>query len=418
MLITRSLLILAALCMPAVPVSAQSVRIIEWSRGNSEVALLFIHGLGGCAVPYGESAGIWCPPKVADSFRNEASGRTWPEIVEADDRPLVAAALAGNPSKALTPADLGLIGIDYSRLTSSGCANFGIFQIAQAVRGALQASGVLERYEQFIIVAHSMGGIITKQMLVDWKVGGDPSAMTRRILGVMMLGVPSQGSPIASGAFKYLNDAFGIDTYVRLCHRQVEDLFSGDENSYLNSLEGSWTDLLHGLRSNSHSQLPMVGCAYENTSEVQLLGYGVEIVPRLYATTQCSLASFPVARKHTDLPKPIGKDDDVNGPWLMEDLKAILAEWARTPFSTFEFSSDEPTLLFLRDHLNSNPQILHLDIDDDVLNFRPKLGPYQAGNRYGLVLEVAKKNSELCMKATFAFKQKASILLRRRGLCT
>ena len=263
-----------------------------------------------------------------------------------------------------------------------------------------------------------MGGILAKQLLIDWKVGSDPRSMTPRVIGVMMLGVPAQGSPLASGVLGYLNKILGIDHYVGLCHRRGSRiLFASDENSYLGSLEGEWTDLLTSLRSGSRSQLPMLGCAYESAAQVRLAGYRVEVVPKLYAATQCSMAQFPIARPHTELPKPNGPDDDVHGPWLVEDLRLILGEWNRSPLSTFEFASDEPTLKALHGWVNTHQTAFRLDVDDEVIKFRPKPVPYQGGNTYSLVRAVATSNPEICMEASFPPGEQTIVTLRKKGSC-
>jgi hypothetical protein len=63
--------------------SGESVRFIEWHRGQSTVAILFIHGLGGCAVPPGQSAESFCPRSAKDSFRSSSVQKSWPEMLAA-----------------------------------------------------------------------------------------------------------------------------------------------------------------------------------------------------------------------------------------------------------------------------------------------------------------------------------------------
>jgi hypothetical protein len=138
--------------------SGQSATAFEWSRGRSTIALVFIHGLGGCAVPRSEKAENHCPKGAVDSFRNSDTG--WPEIVESDASVLLEKALAGNPLTDFRMQDLGLVGIDYSQSTASGCPNFSIYELTNVIQTVLFNSNILKRYEQFIIVAHSMGGII------------------------------------------------------------------------------------------------------------------------------------------------------------------------------------------------------------------------------------------------------------------
>src|SRR3989442_460146 len=143
---------------------AQSVRVIEWNRGKSTVALLFLHGIGGCAVPKNQTAAQACAPGTEDSFRNPTARKSWPEIVADDHRSLATVALSRILRSPMHMSDLGIWGIDYSRLASAGCANFSIPQAARLIRAQVESSRLFERYEQVIILAHSMGGLITKNM--------------------------------------------------------------------------------------------------------------------------------------------------------------------------------------------------------------------------------------------------------------
>jgi pimeloyl-ACP methyl ester carboxylesterase len=291
---------------------AQSVRVIEWSRGHSPIAVLFLHGLGGCAVPSGSTAKKACAEGAEDSFRNPSASKSWPEMIATDDYRIASNALAEILPKPLRIEDLGVWGVDYSRLTTSGCATFSVPEAARLVRAQVEASKLFERYEQVIIVAHSMGGLIAKNMLLAWQNSNDPDGMLARTIGVLLLGVPSQGSDIAPppGMMRYVLETLGVNRLANACSRQVKDLFAGDENTYLRDLERRWEQLLNARRAASRSQAPLIYCAYETMPEPILTKYvTATIVKQIYAQTQCSDEQFAIPTYHTMLPKPSTPED-------------------------------------------------------------------------------------------------------------
>src|SRR5262249_38691967 len=153
----------------------------------------------------------------------------------------------------------------------------------------------------------------------------------KRTIGILLLGVPSQGSPVAPdpGVKRYLLERVGFDRLLNLCGRQVKDMFAGDENTYMFDLERRWERLLNARRSASHSQAPLVYCAYETIPEPILYGMSsLTIVRQLYTQTQCSEAQFPIPAYHTALPKPNGPYDDVHSAWLTRSLDNIFQQWA------------------------------------------------------------------------------------------
>lgn len=177
--------------LPPAPAAAQDARLIEWHRGRSTVAVLFLHGLGGCAVPSDTSARGWCASGAEDSFRNPATGAAWPRILASDDYMIARNALRTALPEPLRASDLGVWGVDYSHLTGAGCPRFSIEALARAVRTAIQASELYHRHEQVIIVAHSLGGLLAKEVMLGWQVADDPdNAYQASTIAVMLLGAP------------------------------------------------------------------------------------------------------------------------------------------------------------------------------------------------------------------------------------
>jgi hypothetical protein len=410
---------LSVAILPAAETHAQSTRVFEWNRGNSTVGILLLHGLGGCAVPTGSDARTWCSGGARDSFRNAATSASWPAIMSADARPLLSAALPGTPSKPLSMRDLGVWGVDYSAATAAPCANFSIPQLAQTIQGQLAGSGFFDRYESVIIVAHSMGGLLVKQMIQNWVIKDDPAR--HRIIGVLLLGVPSQGSPAApTGVWQYLAEALGLDRLARVCGRQVKDLVGADENTWLQSLETSWQSMLTRLRRDSRSQLPMTGCAYETVAERIIAGFRSTIVPMLYANTQCSLSSFPIGEQHTRLPKPASSAADVHSAWLLPSLTDILKHWSEQPLGNFRPDLSAPqggTLAEVKQWLSSRQAAFSLDLDPVAAAYRIKDIPYKGPNLYSVVMAIVSENPPLCMAGSFPRDKQAVVTLRADKPC-
>jgi hypothetical protein len=392
--------------------------MIEWSRGSSTIAVLFLHGLGGCAVPLNQTAAQACAAGAEDSFRNTAAAKSWPELMAADDYQLAANALSNVLPKPLRISDLGIWGVDYSRLTTSGCATFSVPEAARLIRTQIESSRLFDRYEQVIVLAHSMGGLITKIMLLEWQTANDPDGMLARTIGVLLLGVPSQGSDAAPppGVKRYLLETLRVDRLANTCARQVKDLFPGNENTYLFDLERRWEQLLSARRSRSQSQAPLVYCAYETVPEPILHGMSsLTIVQQLYTQTQCSDAQFPVPAYHTALPKPSSVDDDVHRAWFTRSLDNLFRQWVTWPFSRFDFASDA-TFRTFEQWINRQQRAFVLNTDE-VKGMTPVIGKFEAPNSYAVTATVVAANSSVCMESQWPARGVGQVTLRPAGQC-
>ena len=422
MISLRSLVIMLALlsasiiAQSAAPTAAQSVRVFEYSRGHSPIAVLFVHGLGGCAVPNDQKAVQWCPGKE-DSFRYAPDRPSWPQIIASDQREIARGALQDIlGSMKLRVSDLGVWGVDYSRLTTYPCAAFSIPELARAVRAQIEASDLFFRYEQVIVVAHSMGGLITKEMMLDWAAGDDRSRdqYLNRVAAVMMLGVPSQGSPLATneGLTAFFRQTLNLDSVAKVCDRQVADLFPGDANTFLVDLERRWEKMV-GDRRGRNSQAPLRFCAYEKTAEPVV---GI-VVPLQYAFTQCDDSQFPLAVPHTQLPKPTGPGDDVHSAWFYNSLGKLFARWATWTTVTYDFGGPSLTLAKFADFINSVQQAVRVELND-VGSFEPVRGRYMGPDAFGLAISTVVKSPDLCVDARWPDGQVGVLTIRKKGKCS
>lgn len=418
----RSFLLLAAssifiLFSVLNPACAQSVRVFEWHRGQSTIGVLFIHGIGGCAVPNDDTAAHYCAGGTDDdTFRNAVSGKTWPQIIAADNYTIARSALRAALQVPLRMSDLGLWGVDYSKLTTSSCPSFSIPEVAREVRVQVEASGLFQKYEQVIIVTHSMGGLIAKEMLLQWQTAGDPDGMAARTIGLFLLGVPSQGSPIAPepGVQQYLAQALHLDKLLNLCGRQVKDIFAGDANTYLFDLERRWESFLGARRAVSQSTAPLVYCAYETVPEPAGHGiFNIMIVKHLYTETQCSQSAFPIGVSHTNLPKPQGPLDDVN-VWLSRSLDDLFKQWAAWPFARFEFANGE-SFDALADRVESSQNAFRLEVNT-VRQVAPPSGRFSAPNDFALVSKIGSA-AHVCLETQWR-EEEGLIILKAGSHCS
>lgn len=412
---TAAVLLTLLVAQSIAPARAQSVRVFEYSRGRSPIAMVFIHGLAGCAVPSGQKAGQWCPGSQ-DTFRIAEDQPSWPEIIAADSREISRGALRDLlGSVTLRVRDLGVWGIDYNRLTRFPCAAFSIPEVAQAVRAQLEASPVFARYEQVIIVAHSMGGLITKEMMLSWAAGEESRGrFLNRVAAVMLLGVPSQGSPLAEreGIFAFFRDTLRLHILANACKRQINDLFPGDANTYLVDLERRWESMV-GARRLKNSLAPLRYCAYEKIAE-PVVGF---VVPLQYAFTQCDDSQFPLAVPHTQLPKPTSATDDVHHAWFYNSLSMLFTRWSFWTGTVFDFGTANATLETFAAFVNRAQDAVQLELDG-VSAFAPAQGRYSAPDAFALVANVVAKNRELCLDMRWPADERGILTIRTRGKCT
>jgi hypothetical protein len=254
-------------------------------------------------------------------------------------------------------------------------------------------------------------------MMLEWQTAGDPDGMLAHTIGAFLLGVPSQGSPVAppAGVKRYLLETLGVDRIANVCKRQVKDIYAGNENTYLFDLERRWESLLGARRSASMSQVPLVYCAYETLPEPIIGNFSLTVVQQLYTQTQCSQSAFPVGVWHTALPKPSGPDDDVHSAWLGRSLDNLFQQWASLGFVRFGFLPGESFRTLAR-RVNQSQQAFKL-IADEVDNIPPPKGSFEAPNNYALVSKIVLAMDSICMETNWPTDAQALVSLRPSGRC-
>lgn len=151
----------------------------------------------------------------------------------------------------------------------------------------LEDEGVFHKFNEIYFITHSMGGLVTKRVLVNLNSPGRVGNL-RRVKAVLYISTPAQGSDIAD-----------IGTWFSL-NPQLRDMQSADINSYLQNLEDDWADLIRERRG---ERFPRSYCAYETKAL-----YLKVIVNRIYATTSCDENPVAFDEDHLSIVKPVNKD--------------------------------------------------------------------------------------------------------------
>lgn len=193
--------------------------------------VVFVHGVFG---------------DQSDTWRSQ-DGEDWPHLL-AKDMP-----------------EFAVYSVDYHSPFRGRAAD--IDEIATRVRGQLKERGVFE-FTDIHVVAHSMGGLITKALLLDLYTPEGAETL-RRVKTVAFLATPAQGATIADVADWLSNNP------------QLSNMSAKDLNTFLHRLERQWKGMLRSRAVDA--KWPLVYCAYEKQAVAGL----VLVVPRLYTETVC-----------------------------------------------------------------------------------------------------------------------------------
>lgn len=277
------------------PVPASAAEIVKVAENHGDTAFVFIHGLESSA-------------RTAFTNDEVEPPLSWPDMLSAD-----AAEILKLPYRSLAFKDADIYLVDYSDVFTDDRVNVSIEQMSQQVAEALTTHGLLSDHKHVWFVAHSLGGILTKRMLVKWSADGRQQLLSH-VAGVTLLGVPSNGTPVAN-----LGDSdFGklVQAWLGFKARHISDLrTTATTNTYLQALENDWSRFFE-RRPVDRSGFPRISCAYETKSQYRisagfLFSKDIEIVPEIYTKTMCDGETYPVNKTHMDLPAPTSKDDPV-----------------------------------------------------------------------------------------------------------
>lgn len=170
----------------------------ETSSEPNEKLVIFVHGV------LSTSANTW---------GDVNTGNTWPELVRGDDN--------------FKHYDIYLMNYRSTYITSAP----NIYQIAKLELERLKNRDIFKEYKEIYFIAHSMGGLVTKNLLKQLNRRED-LPLLRQVKGVIFLGTPSQGASATTLA-KWIS-----------FNPQVGAMEPAHLNQWLQELEDEWDNLM------------------------------------------------------------------------------------------------------------------------------------------------------------------------------
>ena len=286
-------------------VSLQTIKPKNGAPEKAEIALIFVHGLDG---------------HYQETFQNSTTKEKWFDKIFDDNQDL------GYGRQLL---QFHMYSVDYRSAFSSSLSTT---ELVSHVFEAIEAEDIFKNYTYLWFVTHSLGGIITKK-IIDY-YDNKPRHL-RKILGVSLLGVPSQGSKVAEDADKidFMIELFGQN------YKLIEDLRPAKINSFLEDTEDNWHRLLKEHRRGD-AKVPRIYCAYEKDP----IFAGIVVVPELFTSTICDDSPKAIDADHIDMVKPPASGQWQTHFWLRRTIKETLSIVERSdavsasvegPFSDF-----------------------------------------------------------------------------------
>ena len=229
---------------------------------SSRKLIVFVHGFTGDA---------------SQTWTNQESNVSWKDLIEHDERLHEFTAIAA--------------GYDSPWRGASST----IEEIALRLHEDLQDKGVFDDYEEIYFIAHSMGGLVAKRVLV--KLSDTPqSEKLSKVKAVLYIATPAQG--VEKAALAYLVSG----------NPQLRDMESSAANSYLQMLENQWEELI-GKRGANGS--PKSYCAHEK-KPTRLGLASMVIVDRMSAQTYCDNRPMrAIDEDHVNIVKPFDANSGI-----------------------------------------------------------------------------------------------------------
>jgi pimeloyl-ACP methyl ester carboxylesterase len=257
-----------ALIMSATTEVHASFQYVQRVEGSKKT-VIFVHGL------WGDPENTFATTLRAPEAGGPVQPVSWPRLMASDVQSVRGATSLSH----------------YSTATLGYPANYsGSLSVPEAssiLLTELFDSGLLDDPEvQLFFVAHSMGGLVVKDMLLNGEYF-KKERLVNRTEAVFLIAVPAKGAPIADLASGVLPSV--ISGRLLLDARTLRD------NTYLISLQNSWDDFQR-LRAPDRAE---VFCAFELKKTK-----GIMVVPREYVDTSCDERPRAENEDHFSIVKP------------------------------------------------------------------------------------------------------------------
>lgn len=228
------------------------------ATGKQSKLIVFVHGI------FGSGVSTWGDPQ-SESF--------WPAMVAADGR--------------FANYDIYLVNYPTPFLDFAP----SIYETALSELNHLKDYGIFKQYKDIHIIGYSMGGLVTKSLLITLANSRD-AELAGKIKTVLFLATPAQGASVAT-----LGSWFSANP-------QLKEMARAHLNAFIQKLEDEWVEFML-VRDKARARFPRVYCAYET-----LPTNGVFVVPREMANTRCDSPLHPMPFNHLNVAVPTLKNAD------------------------------------------------------------------------------------------------------------
>lgn len=249
----------------------------------SQKLIVFVHGV------FGDPSEAW----------TNRSGVSWPDLIKDD--------------KTLQDFTVATYRYDTPYLQRSSSIN----EIAGRMLRQLEDQDVFGKYNEIYFIAHSMGGLVVKRVLVDLNRQTQIEKL-HKVKAVLYISTPAQGAKIAEVGSWFSSNP------------QLHDMHPADDfNTFVQALEDQWQNL---LRDRGSFPFPRSFCAHETKPT-----HGIMIVSRVYAVTSCDQNSFAVDEDHANIVKPSSAQSDIY-TWARARIleTSILAQGSRLQYGLWK----------------------------------------------------------------------------------
>ena len=342
---------------PTVP-SAHFVK----SPHNQKV-IIFVHGV------LGDMDNTWVNPETAAS---------WPQLIAEDS--------------VMQSYDVYV----YGYLTRCEGRASNIYEISNRFAQELQDNDFFSKYQEIDFITHSMGGLVTKQMLSSLN---NPAGLDKlqRIHAVLFIAVPSAGADLAS-----------IASWIS-SNPQFKNMSREDAQVFLQTIDGAWNTVIRNR--DQHHPFPRAFVAYE-TRDLGLL----RVVPPLFTSQVSDLPPLALDYDHVRIVKPESRSSEIykwanrrilesSGSSASSACDQVISIKEEIDKLTRDFEAVPVSGDIVRERVNQwSPRRAQemLDIPDEHLRFSCKVGKYEYA-AYAFTM-AASTDTSVSNRITFADK--------------
>ncbi len=255
-------------CDGSVPPPRENrVVLVDERVGNSDKAIIFVHGIWGSS----------------DTWKNSDANVTWPQLIARDE----------------LFDEYDIYRVDYH--TQFWSANqTTTMDVATGLHDELKKR-IVDKYDRVFFVCHSMGGNIVRQYVTKIKLS-EGHASLGKYRRIFFLGTPVKGSSIAAIGKLVSNDP------------KLRDLQPQDGNTYLESLNDGWKGITVKRTVANYPSL-RIYAAYEKIP-MSIVG---EVIVGFESAVHLAAESKGFDKDHSELAKPKDHSDPVY-TWVRERI--------------------------------------------------------------------------------------------------